>query len=218
MTGQLAFDLPPIQALKRADFLVSDANALALQAIDSWRDWPEGKLVLVGPEGSGKTHLAHIWAEATGAVILPATALAQADLPALSGGAVVVEDAQTVPSEAALFHLYNLATAAGTPLLLTADRPPRDWGLGLPDLLSRMQAVPVARLEPPDDALLSAVLVKLFADRQIVVSPALIPFLVSRMSRSVGDARALVAALDARALAAGKPVTRQLAADLLGVT
>jgi len=213
---QLAFDLPPAEALTRADFLVSSANTLALQVLDRWRDWPEGKLVLVGPDGSGKTHLAHIWAEATGAVILPAAALDRADLTTLSGGAVVVEDAQQIgPAEAALFHLHNLLQAAGKALLLTADRPPRDWGLALPDLLSRMQAVPVARLEAPDDALLSAVLVKLFADRQLVVSPILISFLVSRMPRSVGDARTLVAALDAKALAAGKPITRQLAADLL---
>lgn len=215
MIRQLAFDLPLTEALTRDDFLVSAANSHALQAIDGWRGWPEGKLVLVGPAGSGKTHLAHIWAQSSGAVILPAEGLGTTDLAALSGSAVVIEDAQRIGSEAALFHLHNLLQAADQPLLLTADRPPRDWGLALPDLLSRMQAVPVARLEAPDDALLSAVLVKLFSDRQIVVSPTLIPYLVSRMSRSVGDARALVVALDAKALAVGKPITRQLAADLL---
>ena len=172
--------------------------------------------MLIGPEGSGKTHLAHIWAEAAGAVIVPSAGLAGEDLAGLSGSAVVVEDAQRIGSaEAALFHLHNLVRAAGKTLFLTADRPPRDWGLGLADLLSRMQAAPVARLEGPDDALLSAVLVKLFADRQLKVAPNLIPYLVSRMPRSVGAARALVAALDDRALAAGKPITRQLAANLL---
>ena len=216
MIRQLAFELPPVVALTRSDFLTSDANRLALQAIDGWRDWPEGKLVLVGPEGSGKTHLAHIWAEAAGAVILPAAALAGADLAALSGTSVVIEDAQRIgPAEAALFHLHNMVRASGKALFLTADCPPRDWGLGLADLLSRMQAAPVVRLEGPDDALLSAVLVKLFADRQLQVAANLIPYLVSRMPRSVGAARSLVAALDARALAAGKPITRQLAADLL---
>lgn len=218
MIQQLAFDLPPTEALTRDDFLVSTANALALQAIDGWRDWPEGKLVLVGPAGSGKTHLAHIWANQSGASVLSAAALEEADIAALTGRAVAVEDVQRIGSEAALFHLHNVAQAAGAPLLLTADRPPRDWGLALPDLLSRMQAVPVASIQAPDDALLSAVLVKLFADRQIAVSPTLITYLISHMSRSIGDARTLVATLDAKALAAGKPITRQLAADLLAGT
>ena len=215
MIRQLAFDLPGTEALTRADFFVSPSNAHALQAVDSWRDWPGGKLVVVGPEGSGKTHLAHVWAEAAGAVILQAESLVRTDIAALAGRAVAVEDAHRIGTgEAALFHLHNVVTAGGA-LLLTATTPPRDWGLRLADLLSRMQAAAVARLEAPDDALLSAVLIKLFADRQVAVAPNLIPYLVSRMSRSVGAARALVAALDARALALGRPVTRALAAEIL---
>ncbi len=215
MIRQLAFDLPPTEALSRADFFVSPSNALALQAVEGWRDWPGGKLVLVGPEGSGKTHLAHIWAEASGAVILQARDLAEVDIAALAGRAVAVEDAQQIGmAEAALFHLHNVVTAGGT-LLLTATTPPRDWGLHLADLLSRMQAAQVANLMAPDDGLLSAVLVKLFADRQVAVAPNLIPYLVSRMPRSVGAARGLVAALDAQALALGRPVTRALAGDVL---
>ena len=219
MIRQLAFDLPTPEAFRREDFFVSPANATALAALDGWRDWPGGKMLLVGPHGSGKTHLAHLWAAGAGAVLIPAADLAQADLPALSAhGAVAVEDAEAVAgqpqAEAAFFHLHNLVTQAGN-LLVTATRPPRDWGLTLPDLASRLQAAPLTRLDAPDDALLSAVLIKLFADRQIAVPPTLIPYLVLRMERSIGAARALVTALDARALAMGRPITRQLAADLL---
>ena len=219
MSRQLAFDLPTRDEMTRAAFFVSPVNALALAAVDGWRDWPGAKMLLVGPAGSGKTHLAHLWAAETGAALIAAADLAGADLPALAAtGRVAVEDADALAgdpaAETALFHLHNLVLPAGR-LLLTATRPPRDWGLGLPDLMSRMQAAPVTRLEPPDDALLSAVLVKLFADRQIAVAPNLIPYLVARMPRSIGAARGLVAALDARALAEGRPITRALAAEIL---
>lgn len=215
MTRQLAFDLPSPEAMTRADFFVSPSNALALQTVESWRNWPGAKLVLVGPEGAGKTHLAHVWAEASGAAILSAQGLDEVDIAKFAGRPVVVEDAQLIgPAEDALFHLHNVVTTGGA-LLLTANTPPRDWGLRLPDLLSRVQAAQVARLEAPDDGLLSAVLIKLFADRQVAVAPNLIPYLVTRMPRSVGAARALVAALDAHALALGRPVTRTLAGEVL---
>ncbi|MCC6519039.1 MAG: chromosomal replication initiator DnaA [Tabrizicola sp.] len=215
MTRQLAFDLPGLQALTREHFFVAPSNALALQTVDAWRDWPGRKLLLVGPEGAGKTHLAHIWAALADAVILPAETLAGADIASLAGRAVVVENADRIgAAEAQLFHLHNLATTNGA-LLLTARTPPRDWGLTLPDLTSRMQATPLARLDAPDDALLSAVLVKLFADRQVAVPATLIPYLISRMPRSIGAARALVTALDAEALAAGRPITRSLAGAAL---
>jgi chromosomal replication initiation ATPase DnaA len=216
VTGQLAFDLPSAEALSRADFFVAPSNALALQTVEAWQNWPGRKLLLIGPDGAGKTHLAQIWASMAGAMILRAEALGDADLSPLSGQPVVVEDADRIGSaETALFHLHNLVTGGGA-LLLTAATPPRDWGLALPDLISRMQATAIARLEAPDDALLSAVLVKLFADRQIAVPVNLIPYLVSRMPRSIGGARGLVTALDARALALGRPITRQLAAEVLG--
>jgi chromosomal replication initiation ATPase DnaA len=212
---QLAFDLPGREAMTRADFFVSPSNALALQAVDGWRDWPGRKLLLVGPEGAGKTHLAQIWATSADAVILAADRLADDGLEPLEGRAVVVEDVDRIGAgEAALFHLHNMATGSGA-LLMTARTPPRDWGLVLPDLISRMQSTQIAQLEAPDDALLSAVLVKLFADRQVVVPPNLIPYLISRMPRSVGAARGLVSALDARALAAGRPITRALAGEVL---
>lgn len=215
MTRQLAFDLPSAEAMTREDFFVASSNAHALQAVEDWQNWPGRKLLLVGPEGAGKTHLARIWAAATNGLILSAETLAEADLAATAGRHVVVEDADRIgPAEAALFHLHNLVTEGGA-FLITARTPPRDWGLTLPDLLSRMQATPIARLEAPDDALLSAVLVKLFADRQVAVAANLIPYLVDRMPRTIGAARALVAALDAKALAAGRSITRALAAELL---
>jgi len=213
---QLAFDLPNPEAMTREHFFAAPSNALALQVLEGWQNWPGRKLLLVGPEGAGKSHLAHIWAALAGAVILSAETLGTTDIASLSGRAVVVEDADRIgPAEAQLFHLHNLVTTAGV-LLLTARTPPRDWGLGLPDLISRMQATPIAHLDAPDDALLSAVLVKLFADRQVAVPANLIPYLVSRMPRSIGAARALVAALDARALALGRPITRALAGEILG--
>lgn len=215
MIRQLAFDLPGLQVLTREHFFVAPSNALALQTVEGWHDWPGRKLLLVGPEGAGKTHLAHVWAPMADAAILPAEGLPQTDVASLAGRAVVVEDADRIgPAEAQLFHLHNLVTATGA-LLLTARTPPRDWGLRLPDLVSRMQATPIAQLDAPDDALLSAVLVKLFADRQVAVPANLIPYLVSRMPRSIGAARALVAALDAKALAAGRPITRALAGEVL---
>lgn len=224
MSRQLAFDLPAQVQYRRGDLSVSPANALAIATLDGWRDWPGGKLVLAGPAGSGKTHLAHVWAQEAGAALITGADLAGLaegqGLPALAEcGAVAIDDAQRVAgdrgAEAALFHLHNLLAGGGR-LLIAADAPPRDWGLELPDLLSRMQAAPLVRLDAPDDALLSAVLAKLFADRQIAVPPNVIPYLVMRMDRSIATARDLVAELDARALAEGRPVTRTLAALVIG--
>ncbi len=212
MTGQLAFNLPVTEAFQRADFFASPANAAALQAVEK-TDTP--RLLLIGPHGSGKTHLAHIWARATGAEFLPLATLPDriATLPPTAR--IVIDNADATPrDETALFHLHNLLGPSGR-LLLTATTPPRDWGLTLPDLYSRLQAMPTARIDPPDDALLSAVLVKLFADRQIAVPPALIPYLTSRMERSIAAARSLVATLDARALAEARPISRALAAEVL---
>jgi chromosomal replication initiation ATPase DnaA len=214
---QLAFDLPARSTFARADFFVTPSTSAALAALDGWRDWPHGRLLLTGPAGAGKTHLAHIWAAEAGATLVCATDLGRADLPALAATrAVVVEDAETLPDAdaALLFHLHNMLQGTGH-LLITAATPPRDWRVTLPDLASRMQAMPSARVAPPDDTLLSAVLVKLFADRQIAVSASLISYLAVRMDRSLHAARQLVAALDALALARGRPITRALAAEVL---
>ena len=215
---QLAFDLGQAEDFSRAGFFPSPANAAALATVDGWHGWPQGRLILAGPEGAGKSHLAHIWAAETGAAILAAAALTDHD-PTSLPARLVVEDADaqagSAAHEEALFHALNHQLASGGQILLTARQAPRDWGLRLPDLLSRLQSIAIARPELPDDALLSAVLVKLFADRQIAVPPNLIPYLAARMDRSIAAARALVAALDARALALGRPVTRALAAELL---
>jgi len=220
VTTQLAFDLPHRTALGREDFFISATNAQALVALDAWQTWPGGKMVLTGPPAAGKTHLAHVWAAGSGATLHTALSLASADIPALATlPAVVIEDCETLgqsPSaQAAMFHLHNMLAAKGAALLMTAATPPRDWGLTLPDLASRAQAAAVTRIDAPDDSLLSAVLIKLFADRQIAVTPALIAYVLPRMDRSFAAARALVTALDAAALARGTGVTRALAATVL---
>ena len=219
MIQQLIFDLPVGARLTRADFCVTPANALALAAVDAWRTWPNNKMLVVGPEGAGKSHLAQIWASDANAVLVPATQLAVTDISALAAHrAVGIEDADTLAgdpaAEAALFHLHNLLATSGS-LLVTGKTPPRDWGLTLPDLASRMQATALTCLDPPDDALLAAVLAKLFADRQLAISANLIPYLVVRMDRSIAAARRLVDALDARALSQHRPITRAMAGELL---
>ena len=215
MAEQLTFDLPLRPALGRDAFFVTAANALALRRIDGWRDWPGGRLILTGPPGSGKTHLAHVWAAESGARVC-------AEIPgaaAFDDGALVIEDADRLlgsqEAEEALFHLLNRAAETGASLLMTARDAPGRWRVGLRDLESRLLASDTVALAPPDDALLSALLVKLFADRQIRIEPELVPYLVARMERSASAARALVAALDAAALKAGRRVNRRLAREVL---
>lgn len=220
MTRQLPLPLPVRVAEGREDFFVAPANALALSLLDAPETWAQGRMLLLGPEGAGKSHLAAIWASERGAVIRPAADLRPetvADLAAT--GAVVIEDAQHLAGQAAaeqaLFHLLNLTAAEGGRCLITAPCPPRDWGLRLPDLKSRLDATQSVRIAPPDEALLAAVLVKLFADRQLTVPQSLIDWLVLRMERALGTARAVVEALDARALAEGRAITRAMAAEVL---
>lgn len=219
MPHQLSFDLTAKPALGREDFFVSPANALAVASIEGWQDWPARKLALIGPPGAGKTHLVHVWAALSGASIVCAADLPGADIPALASGPVAVEDIPTIARNAAaqdaLFHLHNLALAEGHSLLLTGDAAPSLWGLSLPDLASRMQGTPSVTLEGPDDALLSAVLMKLFADRQLAPTPDTIRYLTRHMERSFAAAGRIVAALDAAALGTGRGITRALAAQVL---
>ena len=215
---QLALNLPARPSLGRGDFFVSPSNALAVELLDAWQGWPEGKLALTGPPGSGKTHLAMVWAAETGAAVTAARALHDDDVPELARGSVVVEDADLLLSDAterALFHLHNLVLASGGRLLLTGQRPPARWPVRLPDLASRVRATALATLEPPDDDLLAAVLGKLFADRQIVPPADLAPWLVSRMERSFAAAQTLVVAIDRQALASRRRVSKGLAAQVL---
>jgi chromosomal replication initiation ATPase DnaA len=179
------------------------------------------RLLVQGNSGSGKSHLARFWAEENGAQILRASTISPGSVDAAlpPGGALVVENAHEIAgiseAEDALFHLWNLAGARQVLLLITARMPPRDWGIRLPDLMSRLNSAAQAVLGPPDDALLPAVLVKLFADRQIQVAPDVVDWLTLRMERDLGLARHLVAAIDRKSLADRRPVTRRLAAELL---
>lgn len=223
MAEQLILDLPVRQALGRDAFFVTPSNAVALASLDDVAHWPSGKLVLTGPAGSGKSHMAHVWATDHSATIVEAKSLPQADIPALAAkGHVVVEDAdqlQDFPdgfeAERALFHLHNLTLAEGGRLLVTARSAPIHWSLSLPDLASRMQGTTVARIDPPDDSLLMAMLVKQFEDRQLIVPNTLIPWLVARMERSADAVRNMVVRLDQEGLQSGKPISRTLAARIL---
>ncbi|ETX29768.1 HdaA/DnaA family protein [Roseivivax isoporae] len=219
MAEQLGLDLPVRPALGRGDFFVTDANAQAVAMIDAWRGWPSGKLMLAGPEGSGKTHLAHVWQAESGARICAAADLADADIPALAAGPLCVEDVQAIAGdqagEDALFHLHNLILSEGNALLMTAAAPPARLALALPDLKSRVMGTQVVLLDRPDDLLLSALIAKLFADRQLVPDHRVIGYLVTRMSRSFGMASRLVDEIDRTALARHRPVTLPLARDCL---
>lgn len=218
---QLGLALAPPPALGRADFLPAPSNALALALIDDPAGLPAGRLVLTGPGGAGKTHLASIWAQARGALWLDPAHLERL-LPALieetAPRALALDGAEALagtPGEEALFHLLNHLAASGGEILLTARTPSRDWGLGLPDLASRLEASAHTALAPPDDALLAAVLVKLFTDRQAQVGPDLIQWLVRRIDRSFAAARDAVARLDAESLRLRRPLTRAFAQAVL---
>ena len=216
MAEQLTFDLPVRVSLARGDFFVSDANALAVARLDDVSGWPLGKMILVAPEGAGKTHLAHVWAEANEALIHSPETLVQLDVGEVDT-AVVVDGADQISDlgETQLFHLHNHLAAKSLPLLMTATDGPSRWNIGLPDLKSRMEATDTVKIGAADDALLSAMLVKLFSDRQLAVDPNLIPWLVTRMERSFSGAQTLVEALDKAALATKKRVNRGIAATVL---
>ncbi len=212
---QLALALDHAESYARDDFLPGPCNADALGLIDSWPDWPANAIALVGPEGSGKTHLATIWAATAGARVISAHALSETALrPALATGALVVEDAGVTSDERALFHLINLAREEGAYLLFTARLAPSAWPVTIPDVNSRLRAMPVATLQPPDDAMLRAVIVKLAADRQLAIDENVVRYLTARIERSFAAARAAVIALDNEALRQRRPLTRALAAEM----
>jgi chromosomal replication initiation ATPase DnaA len=214
---QLALALPHAESLTRDNFLEGPANAAGLALVESWPEWPNGIMLLVGPEGSGKSHLAAIWAEQAGARSISAHALTAAAVPgALATGALVVEDLNGQDfDERALFHLMNLAREDQAFVLITARVPPSALEIELRDLRSRLRAVPTVSLLPPDDALFRALIVKFCADRQLTVDENVVSYLVARIERSYAAARQAVELLDTEALRLGRPVTRALAAELL---
>lgn len=216
MARQLILDLLPAAASTAETFFVTPANAAAQEAVMGDAAWPQGKLVLIGPEGAGKSHLAGLWAAREAAVILSGSDLPGLDLPPPSS-ACVVEDLDRLPhgSEEPLFHLFNHFSAIGGRLLMTARQAPAQLPIELPDLASRLQATAIADLRDPDDRLLALLLARFMADRQILPTAGVIPYLVGRMERSTAAARDIVADLDAAALSTGRGVTRDLARAVL---
>jgi chromosomal replication initiation ATPase DnaA len=222
MSGrQLTFDLPHRPALGRTDFLVAPCNAEAVAWIDRWPAWSDGRLVLYGTEGAGKSHLAEVWRQASGAEALRPEQLGPRSLEALAtGGSVLLDDVERElggAREVALLHLVNAVREGGGSLLLCARTPPARWPLGLADLASRLCAAPAVGIGPPDDELLAAVLAKFFRERQIRVAGEVINYLLSRIERSFAAAQRAAQALDAAALAGKQPITVPLARRILEV-
>lgn len=218
---QLPLEWPVDTRFEAEDFLVGPSNEQAFAMLANWPDWPDPLLRLVGPEGAGKTHLATIWATRSGARIVPVDMVTADTVEELAAhGVIVIEDADTgTRDEHALFHLVNAVRrkglSGGASMLVTARTAPEDWGLATPDLLSRMRLSPFVATGAPDDALLRAVLVKLFTDRQLAVDISVIEALARRMERSFAAARALVAVLDRESLSDGRRITRSFALAVL---
>jgi chromosomal replication initiation ATPase DnaA len=218
--GQLALDLGHRPAFGREDFLVAPCNAEAVAWIDRWPAWPAPAQALYGPPGCGKSHLVQVWRARADAIPFERAALRSEGLADRLGDAraAFLEDAEAGlgrEEEEALLHLYNMLAERGGHLLLTGSDAPARWPLGLRDLASRLRAAPAIAIAPPDEALIGGILVKLFADRQVRVSTELVAYLVARIERSFEAARAMVATLDAQAIAAGRPITIPLARRLL---
>ena len=209
MAAQLVLPLEPGNAMTRAEFIVAPGNARALAFLDSFPDWPAPALALTGPSASGKTHLARIWAQRSGAMLLDARSLRDP----VSGPAVVenIDSAPTFAHETALFAMLE----QGAPLLLTGRAAPSLWPVSLPDLASRCQALLAFELGASDEALLMALAVKLFADRQIVVPEGVVTHLVRTLERSPAALRDFIQRADAQALAEKKPVNLQLIRGLM---
>jgi DnaA regulatory inactivator Hda len=221
--NQLPLDLGHRPALGQADFVVADGNRDAVAWLDRWPDWPAAALVIHGPAGCGKSHLVAVWRARSQARSLAPDQLRRGPLAPLieTRGHLVLDDAENAvaaggeAAETALFHLYNAVKARGDTMLLTARTPPARWVIALPDLASRLSALPAVAVAQPDDELMAAVLFKLFADRQLAVDRRVIDYLATHMERSFASARQLVDRLDREALARRRRITRPLAAELL---
>lgn len=216
---QLVLALDHSVSFAREDFLSGPSNIAALTLLERWPDWPDRIVALIGPEGSGKSHLAAIWAEAAGARVLSAKLLSITDVPAaLATGALIVEDLELLDlDEQALFHLINLAREERAYMLLTARSAVSGFPVTIRDLASRLRSVPAVMVTPPDDTLLRALLVKLAADRQLALDESLLNYLVNRIERSFAAAHAAVQRLDHEAMRQHRPVTRALAAEVFRI-
>lgn len=215
---QLPLALVHGEGRSRDDLVITEANEQAVALIDSWPDWPAPVMILAGPPGSGKSHLAEIWCEESGAFRVRHDRIRQEAIDAASEGPVLVEDADSPGlDETGLFHLINMVKSSGTQLLLTARKFAGAWGVELPDLASRLRAAATVEIHEPDDHLLAGVIVKLFADRQVVVEPHVVQFLVRRAERSLSSMRELVALIDQMAMERKAKITRTLAAEAAAI-
>jgi len=213
---QLALDLPIAPSFDPEDFIVSACNERAYAFLERWPDWPQSVALLVGPAGSGKSHLAAVWSARSEAVTLTRADLVEEGIHDLAERpAVVLEDCDAPADEAVLFHLLNAMRERGGSLLMTARHPPEVWGVRTPDLLSRLRLAQRITIEEADEALLGALLVKFFVERQMVVDTLVVDYVRPRIERSVTAARAFVEALDREGLARRRRITRALAAELL---
>lgn len=214
---QIPLDLAHRPATSRDDLVPAASIQPALHLIDSYPDWSAPVVVIVGPRGAGKTHLAAAWQEMSGAASLSIAGIGAEALDWAEHGPILVDDADRAPiDETGLFHLINAVRSSGTHLLLTAATRPAVWPIGLPDLVSRLRAAAIVQIGAPDDMLLAGVLTKLFADRQVEVDVAVVQYLVKRMERSLETANAIVERLDEAALARKTRITRALAAEVIG--
>jgi chromosomal replication initiation ATPase DnaA len=212
MARQLRLRLGRQASYSREEFVEGHCNKQAVAALDAWPAWHGGCLVLVGPEGVGKTHLARAWAQKAGAVVLDRET---PDVDAAAGRPVLVEDVDRGIPDEALFHLINLAGRDGGGLLLTARTAPVAWPAALPDLRSRLNALPVAEIEPPDDRVLEGVLRRFFRERNIRPPNDVYAYLLRRMERSVPEAREIVRKLDEAGEGDPRPISRVLAREIL---
>jgi chromosomal replication initiation ATPase DnaA len=217
--AQLPLDLRHVPALDADDFLISGSNAAAMALVEIWPAWSGRAALIAGPAGSGKSHLVNVWRKRCGARVLSAGALSETLIAGHDGQPLAVEDLDTQSiDERALFHLMNLSRERGFDILFTARTLPGCWTIALPDLRSRLRALPIAQIMAPDDALLRGVLIKLFDDRQLFASPAVIDFMVLRMERSIAAAAAIVERMDKVALAEKRRISRNFAARFLSDT
>jgi len=215
-TRQLPLEFDHDPASGRDDLIVSDRLNAAVAIVDRWPDWPSPVVVLAGPTGSGKSHLASIWAERVGATRVSIDKPDPMVLELAANGPVLIEDIDhTGFDETALFHLINAVREHNSAVLITSRLWPAGWHVRLPDLVSRLKAATVVEIAEPDEELLAKVMVKLFSDRQLVVDDKIIAWLVARMERSLAAARIVVTRLDQLALARGTKITRALAAEVL---